>query len=114
PALRVHRHQPEGALQAGGAVLQPTGYGGAVDKRGQECGEVDQAVVPAVQRKSGAIATVCPGVQTGPLPSAGGTAEARPKMESPDAGGEACQDRGQGGPSFQVRDLSTGGSRCAA
>ena len=32
--------------KAGGAVLQSAGNGGAVDQGGQECGEMDTAVVP--------------------------------------------------------------------
>src|SRR6516162_2119164 len=46
PACRLPRDQLEVALQAGGAVLQRARYSRAMDKRGEKCGEVDQAVVP--------------------------------------------------------------------
>ena len=85
PARRLHRHQPEVALEEGRPLLQPAGYGGAVDKRGQECGEVDEAVVPAFQGQRGAVAVVRPGVQPGQLPSAAGAAAVDPELEPDDA-----------------------------
>ena len=45
PSRRVHRDQSEPASQTGGAVLQPTGNGGAVDQGRQERGQMDAAVL---------------------------------------------------------------------
>jgi hypothetical protein len=82
---------------------------GAMDKRGQERGEVDEAVVPAVQGQRGAAAPVRPGLQPGHLPAAAGTAQADQGLDADDAAGEAGQDRGQAGQPLQVRPLSAGG-----
>ncbi len=84
PARRLHRHQPEVALEEGRPLLQPARYGGAVDKRGQECGEVDEAVVPAFQGQRGAVAAVRPGLQPGQLPAATGAAAADPGLDADD------------------------------
>src|SRR5262245_7614873 len=111
PTGRFPRHQPEVALEEGRSLLQPAGYGGAVDQGRQECGEVDQAVVPALQGQRGAVATVRPGRQPGQLPAATGAAQADPGLGADDAAGEADQDRGQGGCPRQVRHLPAGGSR---
>src|SRR5262245_23722783 len=87
---------------------------GAVDQGGQERGEVDEAVVPAVPGQRGALAAVRPGLQPGELPSATGAAQADPGLDADDAAGEADQDRGQGGRPRQVRHLPAGRSRGAA
>jgi hypothetical protein len=42
PPRRLPRHQPQVASEEGRALFQPPGYGGAMDKRGQACGEVDE------------------------------------------------------------------------
>jgi hypothetical protein len=49
PPRRLYRDQLEVANEACRPLLQPAGYGGAVDQGGQECGKVDEAVVPALQ-----------------------------------------------------------------
>ena len=49
---RVHRDQPDPAGRAGGDVLQPARHGGAVDQGGQECGELDAAVLPRLRRNA--------------------------------------------------------------
>src|SRR5262245_33008724 len=79
-----------------------------MDKRGQACGEVDEAVVPALQGQRGAVAVVRPSLQPGQLPAAAGATQADPGLDTNDASREVGQDRGQGGASFQVRGLSTG------
>src|SRR5262249_51423028 len=111
PLCQLHRDQPEGAFQGGSAVLQPTGYGGAMDKRGEKCGKVDQAVVPAFQGQCGAVTVVRAGLQPGQLSSATGTAQANPELDADDAAGEVGQDRGQGGSPRRVPHLPAGGSR---
>src|SRR5262249_12014704 len=85
----------------------------AVDQGRQERGEVDEAVVPALQGQRGALAVVRSGVQPGQLPAAAGPPEAGQALEPDHAPREVDQDRGQGSPPLKVRDVSTGGSRRA-
>src|SRR5262249_25520921 len=109
---RLPRHQPQVALEERRPLLQPQGYGGAVDQGGQERGEVDQAVVPALQGQCSAVAAVRPGVQPGQLPPATVAAEADPGLDPDDVTGEANQDRGQGCVAREVPrvPVSGGGS----
>jgi len=80
-----------------------------MDQRGQECGKVDEAVVPALQGQRGAAAPIRPVVQPGERATETGAAEADPELDADDAAGEVNQDRGQSCPSFQVRGLPAGG-----
>src|SRR5262249_3224389 len=97
PPCRLPRDQPEVAFPASGAILQRARYSGAMDKRGEKCGEVDQAVMSPFQGQCGAVAVVRPGLQPGQLASATGTAQAHQELDADDAAGEVSQDRGQGG-----------------
>src|SRR5262245_42383861 len=109
PTGWFHRHQPEVAREEGRSLLQPAGYGGAVDQGRQECGEVDEAVVPAVQGQRGAVATVRLGLQPGQLPAATGAAQADPGLDADDVAREVDQDRGQGGEALEVHLFPVGG-----
>src|SRR5262245_19269894 len=82
---------------------------GAVDQGGQERGEVDQALVPAVQGQRGTTAAVRPGLQPCEPPAWVGAAAADPELEPDHLAREAGQDRGQGGGARQVRHLPAGG-----
>ena len=50
----LYRHQPHGGEPRGGALLQQTGHGGAVDQRRQASGEDDAALLPSLPRQRGA------------------------------------------------------------
>src|SRR5262249_46137590 len=89
-------------------------HGGAVDQGGQECGEVDQAVVPALQGQRGALAVVRVGVQPGELPAAAGPAEVSEALDADHAPREADQDRSEGRVAREVHRLPAGRGRGAA
>ena len=63
------------AAQLGsGAVLQQTGYGGAVDQRGQAGGEDDAALLPSVSVEPSAAGAEPAGLQSGEFVAAAGVA----------------------------------------
>src|SRR5262249_11700919 len=95
----------------GRALLQPQGHGRAMDKRGEECAAVDEAVVPALPGQYRSVAAVRLGVPPGQLPWATGAAPADPGLDADDAAGAADQARGQGGEALAVPPRSAGGSR---
>ena len=66
-AGRVPGHEPVPSARAGGGLLQSTRHGGAVDQRGQECGQVDPSVVPVDEGQRGPAPASCAGVQPGQL-----------------------------------------------
>ena len=49
------------------AFLQSARHGGAVDQRGQECGQLDTSVVPVDEGQRGASSASCAGLQPGQL-----------------------------------------------
>ena len=110
PARGLHRHQSLLAVQERGQVLQWSRHGRAMDQGRQECGTVDQALLPQVQRQSDAVAVVCLGLQPGKLPAAAGPAESGPTLVADDAAGQADQDRGQGNEALEVHHVPTGRS----
>jgi len=81
-----------------------------VDQGWQERRQMDEALLPHVQRQSDAVATVCPGVQPGQLSVAAGFAETSAALVADDAAGETHQDRCQGDAARQVRHVPTGRS----
>src|SRR5438128_2743752 len=101
------------ACEASRPLLQPPGYSGAMDKRRETGGEVDQAVVPALQGQRGALAVVRPGVQPGELPTATGAAAVDPQLELDHPAREAGQNRGEGGDAREVRRIPAGGGGSA-
>ena len=74
PASRLHRDQLEQALEERGEVLQRSRYCGAVDQGGQECDQVDEALLPHIQGQPDSLATVRAGLQPGEFPAAAGLA----------------------------------------
>src|SRR5262249_10351757 len=53
PPRGVHRHEPHGGEPRGGALLQQTGHGRAMDKRRQAGGQDDAAFLPSLPRQRG-------------------------------------------------------------
>ncbi len=90
------------------AVLQWPGHGGAVDQGRQERGQVDEALLPHVQRQPSPVAVVCVGLQPGQLPAAARLAETGAALVADDPAREADQDRGQGDAAREVRDVPVG------
>jgi len=89
-------------------LRQRSRYGRAVDKRRQERRQVDQALLPHVQRQPGPLAVIRLGLHPRQLPAATGPAETGATLVADDAPGEADQDRGQGNAALEVRDVPTG------
>src|SRR5207237_239375 len=67
----VHRDQPGDTEPGSGAVLQQTGYGGAVDQGRQAGGEDDAALLPSVPLEPSAAGAEPAGLQPGEFVSAG-------------------------------------------
>ncbi len=94
-------------------VFRRARCGRAMDQGGQVCRQVDAAVVPELQRQTGAASTIRPGVQPRKLPTPVGVAEVGEALVADHAAQDADQDRSKGRPAFQVRDFSDGRSRGA-
>jgi hypothetical protein len=115
PASRLHRDQPEQALEERREVLQRSRHGRAVDQGGQERCQMDEALLPDVQGQSDAFATVRLGLQPGELPATTGTASRCRALVANDTAREAGEDRSQGDAARQVRHIPTGrGGRATA
>src|SRR5208282_5165390 len=108
PPRRVHRDQSGSASQTGGAVLQPTGNGGAVDQGRQERRQVDAPVLSRLCGQPSAVAAICAGVQSGQLSASGRVAPSGAALDADDVAGETHQDRREGGAPFAAGDLSDG------
>src|SRR6516165_1524859 len=80
-----------------------------MDKRGEKCSEVDEAVVPSVPGQRGALAVVRPGLQPGERATAAGAAAVDPQLEPDGPAREADQDRGEGRDAREVRRVPVGG-----
>ncbi len=83
-------------------------HGRAMDQGRQVCREVDTAVVPEFQRQPDAASAIRPGVQPRKLPALVGAAEVGEALVVDHAAGEADQDRGEGCPPLQVRNIPDG------
>ncbi|MEN9665031.1 MAG: hypothetical protein RLZZ326_1394 [Planctomycetota bacterium] len=77
--------------------------------------DMERLCVDQAYRTSWAAAPVrlCLGLQPRELPPPAGTSKVCPAVVADHAEGEARQDRCQGHPARQVRDVPAGGSRCA-
>jgi len=84
-----------------------------MDQGGQECRQVDSALLPDLPGKPRSSATLRLGVQPRELPPPAGTSKERAAVVADHAEGEARQDRCHGHPARQVRDVPAGGSRRA-
>ncbi len=74
------------------------------------CREVDEAVVPELQRQPGAASAIRDGMQPEELPASVGAAEVREALVVEDATGEADHERGQSGSGCEVRNVPNGRS----
>jgi len=107
PACWIHRDQLAPALEERREVLQRSRHSRAVDQGRQERRQMDEALLPDVQRQPSSVATVCVGLQPGQLSAAAGFAETSAALVADDAAGKAHQDRSEGNTARQVRDVPT-------
>ena len=107
PASWIHRDQLEPALEERREVLQRSGHRRAVDQGKQERRQMDDALLPDVQRQPSSVATLRLGLQPGQLLGAAGLAETGAALVADDAAGKAHQDRSEGNTPRQVRDVPT-------
>ena len=108
PACRIHRDQLEQALEERREVLQRSRHRRAVDQGRQERRQMDEALLPHVQRQPSSVATVRVGLQPGQLLAAAGLAETGAALVVDNAAGKADQDWGQGDAALEVRHVPTG------
>ncbi len=95
PSGRLHRDESHPTGKTGRPVLQSEGNRRAMDQGGQECGEVDAAVVPRIRRQQGPTASLRPGLQPWELPSTAGPAARDQALDPDNDSGEIDQDWGK-------------------
>ena len=78
PVRGLHRHESCVASKESGQVLQRSWNGGAMDQGGQECRQVDSALLPDLPGKPRSSATLRLGVQPQELPPPAGTSKVCP------------------------------------
>ena len=79
-----------------------------MDQGRQVCREVDALIVSQLQGQPDAASAIYPGVQPRELPAAIGAAEVSEALVVDHAAGEADQDRDEGCPPLQARNIPDG------
>jgi Transposase DDE domain group 1 len=109
PEGGIHRHQPGDTKPGGGAVLQQTGNGGAVDQGGQAGGKDDAPFLPPFPLQPGAAGLEPAGLQPGELVATAGTAQRNRELVANEFAATVGEDRRTAGETCQVLLADAGG-----